>query len=39
MDVARGAAVMAAAGKGSCEDRLQPIPRWRVTADGLFLDG
>ena len=26
----------ATAGKGSCEDRLQPIPRQRVMADGLF---
>jgi len=38
MDVARGAAVAAMAGKGSCKDRLQPIPQRRVMADGLFLD-
>ena len=39
MDVAGGVAVAARAGKDSCEDRLQPIPRRRVTADGLFSDG
>ncbi len=36
MDADRGAAVAATAGKGSCKDWLQPIPRQRVTADGLF---